>query len=431
MSPDQGIGPGNTASQTVARAIAALQAGRPVLVADAFDRESEVDVVLPARAVAAKWIAWTIRHTSGYLCAPMTAARADALELPLMVPDNAERWRTQYCVSVDAAVGITTGISAADRAHTLRVLADPATTPDDLVRPGHVLPLRAAAGGVLERPGHTEAAIDLLRLAGLGDVGVIAELVNDDGTMMRLPDVGPLAAKHKLEVLAIHRLQEYLRAGGTEPVVEAPPTSPLDGIARVAHISAAHLPTEFGDFRIHTYKDQFTDAEHAALVSDGTGNAGEYLPYVRIHSECLTGDSFGSKRCDCGPQLHESMRQVGLYGGAVVHLHGHEGRGIGLSAKVAAYALQDQGRDTVEANLDLGFPVDAREFGAAAAILTDLGMTRVWLLTNNPDKVEALRAAGIEVVDRVPLEVGLGPDNSRYLHTKKHQMGHLLDLKET
>ncbi len=413
----------STTPPTIDRALTALAEGRPVLVADDLDRESEVDVVLAARHATEQWVAWTIRHTSGYLCAPMPAARADALDLPLMVVDNRDPRRTAYCVSVDAAAGVTTGISAADRARTLRVLADPAATPGDLIRPGHVLPLRAAPGGVLERAGHTEAAVELVTLAGAGEVGVIAELTHDDGHMVRLHDAAPLAAEHGLELLTIAELTAWLR--------DTPPAAGGGGerdTPRVVHVAEARLPTEHGEFRIHAFRDLLTDAEHVALVADGAGTAGEHTPWVRVHSECLTGDAFGSLRCDCGPQLRASLRAVATHGGAVIHLHGHEGRGIGLAAKVAAYALQDHGRDTVEANLDLGLPVDAREFGAAAAILHELGLHRVRLLTNNPRKVDGLRQHGVDVEGREPLEVGVGPENEHYLTTKKLSMGHLLDL---
>ncbi|WP_425953599.1 GTP cyclohydrolase II [Xylanimonas sp. McL0601] len=404
-------------ANTLERALAALAAGRPVLVADADDREAEVDVVLAARHADARWVAWTVRHTSGYLCAPMPAARADALALPPMVADNRDPRRTAYAVSVDAATGVTTGISAADRARTLRVLADPATTPDGLIRPGHVLPLRAVPGGVLERPGHTEAAVDLVRLAGAGDVGVIAELVHDDGDMLRLADARTLAAAEGLELLTIAELAAWRE--------EHDPVRQRELAPRVEHVADARLPTEHGVFRLHAFRDALTGAEHVALVAPV--EAGE-VPWVRVHSECLTGDSFGSLRCDCGPQLQTALRAVARHGGAVVHLGGHEGRGIGLAAKVAAYALQDQGRDTVEANLDLGLPVDAREYGAAAAILQALGLARVRLLTNNPLKAEGLRAAGVDAVGREPLEVGAGPENQHYLTTKKRSMGHLLEL---
>lgn len=419
-----------TTPPALRRALTALADGRPVLVADDLDRESEVDVVLAARHATTEWVAWTVRHSSGYLCAPMPDARADALDLPLMVAENRDPRRTAYCVSVDAAAGVTTGISAADRARTLRVLADPATTPTDLIRPGHVLPLRAVPGGVLQRPGHTEAAVDLVRLAGAGEVGVIAELTHDDGRMVRLHEAGALAAEHGLELLTIADLARWLR--DADPAVAPHPVAATGGagsdVPRVVHVAEARLPTEHGEFRLHAFRDLVTDAQHVALVADGAGTAGEQVPWVRVHSECLTGDAFGSLRCDCGPQLRASLRAVADHGGAVVYLNGHEGRGIGLAAKVAAYALQDQGRDTVEANLDLGLPVDAREFGAAAAILRELGLHHVRLLTNNPLKVDGLRESGVDVVGREPLEVGVGPENEHYLTTKKHSMGHLLDL---
>ena len=409
---------------TVEQALEALRAGRPVLVADSPDRENEADVILAAQLATPEWVAWTIRHSSGYLCAPMPAARADALDLPLMVPRSQDPRRTAYTVTVDAATGVTTGISAADRTRTLRVLADPASGHGDLIRPGHVLPLRAVPGGVLHRAGHTEAAVDLCRLAGLEPVGAIAELVNDDGTMARLPETFTLARAEGLVVLTIETLAQWrldhgdlVRAAGDE----AP------GTPRVQATHQAHLPTAYGDFRIHGYRDLRTGDEHIALVPVAGMTD---RPVVRAHSECLTGDAFGSQRCDCGPQLQEAMRQAALHGGAVVYLRGHEGRGIGLLAKMAAYALQDAGRDTVEANLDLGWPADRREYGAAAAILADLGVTAVTLLTNNPAKVAGLRAHGIEVDEVRGLEVGRTPHNAAYLATKATSMGHLLRVAE-
>lgn len=408
---------------TVEDALDALRAGRPVLVADSPEREDEADVILAAQSATPEWVAWTIRHSSGYLCAPMPAARADALELPLMVPRSEDPRRTAYTVTVDAARGVTTGISAADRAHTLRTLADPSSGPESLIRPGHVLPLRAVPGGVLHRAGHTEAAVDLCRLAGLEPVGAIAELVNDDGTMVRLPEAAELAERDGLVLLTIEDLVAWRRhhdpvdppAAGTEP-----PRAPSP---RVHATHTAYLPTRHGDFRIHGYRDLRTGAEHVALVA-ATGLADE--PVVRVHSECLTGDAFGSARCDCGPQLDAALALAARDGGAVVYLRGHEGRGIGLLAKVAAYALQDTGRDTVEANLDLGWPADRREYGAAAAILADLRVTRVRLLTNNPAKVTGLQAHGIAVTEVRGLEVGRTPHNEAYLRTKASAMGHVL-----
>jgi 3,4-dihydroxy 2-butanone 4-phosphate synthase/GTP cyclohydrolase II len=417
---------------TVEEALAELRAGRPVLVADSPDRENEADIVLAAQSATPEWIGWTIRHSSGYLCAPMTGARADALELPLMVPQSQDPRRTAYTVTVDAAHGVTTGISAADRAVTLRVLADPATGPGDLIRPGHVLPLRAVPGGVLHRAGHTEAAVDLCRLAGLEPVGAIAELVNDDGSMTRLPAAAALARTEDLVLLTIEDLITWRREHDALP---AAPTTPDEDVtvpgatesARVRAGGVAALPTRHGSFRVHGYRDLRTGADHVALVSvHALGDE----PIVRVHSECLTGDAFGSLRCDCGPQLEASLEQAADEGGVVVYLRGHEGRGIGLLAKIGAYALQDAGRDTVQANIDLGWPADRREYGAAAAILADLGVRRLRLLTNNPAKAAGLRAHGLEVTELVPLDVGRTPENRAYLRTKAVEMGHLLAVPD-
>jgi 3,4-dihydroxy 2-butanone 4-phosphate synthase/GTP cyclohydrolase II len=404
---------------TVEQALDALRAGRPVIVADSPDREDETDVVLAAESATPEWVGWTIRHSSGYLCAPMPAERADALDLPLMVPDSQDPRRTAYTVTVDAANGITTGISAADRARTLRVLADPAAGPSDVIRPGHVLPLRAAPGGVLHRAGHTEAAVDLCRLAGLHPVAGIAELVHDDGEVMRLQEAVPLARTEGLVVLTIADLIAWRRTNGDVPVsgAGAPPER------RVHPTGSARLPTAHGEFVVHGFRDLRTGAGHAALV---TVEPSRGVPLVRVHSECLTGDAFSSIRCDCGPQLDAALQMVAAQGGAVVYLRGHEGRGIGLLSKISAYALQDSGRDTVEANLELGLPADRREYGAAAAILAHLGIGRVRLLTNNPAKVTGLTAHGVVVDDVVPLEVGRTPENLAYLRTKAQLMGHLM-----
>lgn len=425
---------------TVEEALAEIRAGRPVLVADSPDRENEADVVFAAQGVSAEWVAWTIRHSSGYLCAPMPAVRADALDLPLMVPHSQDPRRTAYTVTVDAATGVTTGISAEDRARTLRVLADPASGPVDLIRPGHVLPLRAVPGGVLHRAGHTEAAVDLVRLAGAGEVGGIAELVHDDGTMMRLDDAAALAERDGLVLLTIADLVAWRLEHDPAPVA-ARDVPEREHLARRVHRTAeADLPTAYGRFRVIGYRDLRTGAEHVALVpgAEATGvrvdaraasavGPGDAVPVVRVHSECLTGDAFGSLRCDCGPQLQAAMERVAAEGGAVVYLRGHEGRGIGLLAKIGAYELQDAGLDTVQANLELGWPVDRREYGAAAAILADLGLSRVRLLTNNPAKVTGLVASGIEVAGTERIEVGHGEHNRAYLVTKKVAMGHLLD----
>ncbi|QGN59345.1 3,4-dihydroxy-2-butanone-4-phosphate synthase [Nostocoides sp. HKS02] len=390
---------------TVEAALEALREGRPVLVTDNEDRENEGDVILAAQTLTDEWMAWTIRHTSGYICAPVTPDTADRLGLPLMVADNRDPLRTSYTVTVDAAGGVTTGISAADRALTIRLLADPAATADSFVRPGHVIPLRAKAGGVLERPGHTEAAVDLCRLAGLAPVAAIGELVNDDGTMMRLPEVLATGAVHDLPVVTIAQLIAWRQRHD-----------------RVERLAETTLPTRHGTFTALAYRDLFTGDEHIALVSPA--GLGGPSPLVRMHSECLTGDAFGSQRCDCGPQLQRSMERIAAEGGLLVYLRGHEGRGVGLVNKLKAYELQDQGRDTVDAQVELGLPVDAREYAAGAAILTDLGLGAVRLLTNNPAKVEALRSHGVSVSAVERLSVAPTAANRAYLRTKRDRMGH-------
>ena len=394
----------NTLS-TIEAALEALRRGRPVLVTDSEDRENEGDVILAAQTLTDEWLAWTIRHSSGYLCAPVTADVADRLGLPLMVAQNRDPRRTAYTVTVDAAAGVTTGISAADRATTIRLLADPEATADSFVRPGHVIPLRAKGGGVLERPGHTEAAVDLCRLAGLAPVAAIGELVNDDGTMMRLPDVQAVGAVHNLPVITIAELIAWRRRH--------------DLVDRLADTT---LPTRHGDFHAVGFRDRLTGDEHLALISPA--GLGGPKPLVRLHSECLTGDTFGSLRCDCGPQLERSMERVAAEGGAIVYLRGHEGRGVGLISKLQAYALQDEGLDTVDAQLELDLPVDARDYSAGAAILTSLGLTSVRLLTNNPAKVRALRDNGIHVAVVERLSVAPTPANRHYLRTKRDRMGH-------
>ncbi|WP_420751830.1 3,4-dihydroxy-2-butanone-4-phosphate synthase [Rhodococcus sp. O3] len=399
-------------------ALDAIRAGRPVLVSDDADRENEGDVILAAHQATPEWIAWTVRHTSGLLCAPMTGARADALDLPAMVADNQDPKQTAYTVTVDAARGVTTGISAADRATTLRVLADPTATARDLIRPGHILPLRARPGGVLERPGHTEAAVDLCALAGVPQVGVIAELVADDGSMMRMPGIEDLGARHDLPVLTIEELRNY-RAVHPFP-------APVVPSGRIVRGDETLMPTRFGTFRAVGYLDRQTGADHVALLA-GTPSDGSL---VRVHSECLTGESFASQRCECGPQLDAALERLALDGGVLVYLRGHEGRGIGLLKKLAAYRLQDDGLDTVQANLELDEPADGREYGGAAAILHDLGVRSVRLLTNNPAKITGLEDNGITVIGREPLHVGVVPANVRYLETKRRRMGHMLPAAE-
>ncbi|HET6736273.1 3,4-dihydroxy-2-butanone-4-phosphate synthase [Mycobacterium sp.] len=395
----------------VEAAIASLQAGRPVLVADDAHRENEGDVILAAHHVTTEWIAWTVRRTSGLLCAPMTGARADRLALPAMVLDNQDPKQTAYTVTVDAAHGVSTGISAADRATTLRVLADPSAVARDLIRPGHILPLRARPGGVLERPGHTEAAVDLCELAGLPPVGVIAELVADDGSMLRMPGIESLGARYDLAILTVAELIRYreLHSGSTEAT---PP--------RVTRVVETTMPTRFGTFRAVGYRDRLTGAEIVALISGELGDG----VLVRVHSECLTGESFGSQRCECGPQLDAALRRLAGDGGVLVYLRGHEGRGIGLLKKLAAYRLQDGGLDTVQANLALDEPADGREYGGAAAVLNDLNARSVRLLTNNPAKIAGLEDNGIVVSQCIPLHVGAVSSNVRYLETKRRLMGH-------
>jgi 3,4-dihydroxy 2-butanone 4-phosphate synthase/GTP cyclohydrolase II len=402
----------------IEEAVAAVARGEMVVVIDDADRENEGDLIMAAEKVSPAAIAFMVRHTSGVICAPLTGERLDALEIGLMVPANTESHRTAFTVTVDACLGTTTGISAADRATTIHALVDPATRPADLARPGHIFPLRARPGGVLARPGHTVAAIDLARLAGLAPAGVLAEVVNDDGTMARLPELERFAAEHHLVLISIADLAEYRRrrehVNGTASALGPKLPTPV------------RLPTPYGDFAAHAWHTA-DGLQHLALVRGSL--AGDEPVLVRIHSECLTGDVFGSLRCDCGAQLEQAIERVAEEGrGVVLYLRGHEGRGIGLAHKLRAYALQEQGFDTVEANLQLGFPADARDYGAASIILRGLGVTRVRLLTNNPDKLAALEEAGLEVVERVPLLDEPGPENVRYLRTKQERLGHLLGL---
>ncbi|PWH06338.1 3,4-dihydroxy-2-butanone-4-phosphate synthase [Brachybacterium endophyticum] len=443
--------------------LTALREGRPVLVADSEDRENEVDAILSAQLATPRWVGWMVRRTSGYLCAPMPGELADRLDLPLMVPRTQDTLRTAYTVSVDAAQGVTTGISASDRATTLRALAEPDAAPTDLIRPGHILPLRAVDGGVAQRPGHTEAAVDLCRTAGLAPVGVIGELVRDDGEVMRLDEARELARTEGLLLLTIDQLARELagegtdRADATAEVRNAAAPGPAEGTrdaasapgpadvvtsvpaadVRVEHTGSARLPTRHGLFTIHGYRDRRTGADHVALVAERPASEGSTSSeqatapaLVRIHSECLTGEAFGSNRCECGPQLEEALRRVAESGGAIVYLRGHEGRGIGLLEKIAAYDLQDHGFDTLTANIERGWEADLREYGAAAAILQELGLWHVDLLTNNPRKADALLESGIEVVRTTRLLVGRTPENDQYLRTKAVMMGHLIPVDE-
>jgi 3,4-dihydroxy 2-butanone 4-phosphate synthase/GTP cyclohydrolase II len=385
--------------------------GEMVVVVDDHDRENEGDLVMAAEAATPENIAFFLAHTSGVICVPMLGERLDELELPLMVTDNTESNRTAFTVSVDARTGTTTGISAADRAATIATLIDPATRPRDLARPGHVYPLRYREGGVLKRGGHTEATVDLARMAGLYPSGVLCEIVTEDKTgMARLPELERFADKHGLVLISIADLIRYRRQ--REKLVK--------------RLNEARIPTEWGDFTCYAYESLVNGDQHVALVRGAV--QGEDNVLVRMHSECLTGDVFGSRRCDCGLQLDAALERVAAEGlGVVVYLRGHEGRGIGLAHKLAAYNLQDQGRDTVDANLELGLPVDSREYGIGAQILVDLGITTMRLLTNNPAKYGGLEGFGLEIVERVPLQTAPNPENIHYLRTKKARMGHLLE----
>lgn len=392
-------------------AIAAIARGEIVVVADAADRENEGDLILAAAKATPAALAFFVRHTSGLVCVGMDGAALDRLALPQMVAENTESHRTAFTVSVDWKRGTTTGISAADRAATLRALADPASSPDGFARPGHIFPLRARPGGVLERPGHTEAAADLARLAGLGAAGVLCELVNDDGTMARGRQLTDFARAHGLPFITIADLIAWRRRH--EPLVE--------------HTATARMPTRHGVFAAHTYRSRLDGLEHVALVKGNPASVD--APLVRVHSECFTGDILGSMRCDCGTQLELAMQKIEAEGaGVIVYLRGHEGRGIGISHKMRAYALQDGGRDTVEANTDLGLPVDSRSYDTGAQILTHLGLTSIRLMSNNPAKFTELEGYRLKIVGRVPLLTPPNRENFSYLHTKQSKLGHLLDL---
>lgn len=396
---------------SIPEAVAQIAAGRPVIVVDDEERENEGDLIFAAERATPELLAFMIRHTSGFVCAPLTEADCDRLELPPMYHVNQDRRGTAYTVTVDAREGGTTGISAADRARTVRLLADPAARAGDFTRPGHVVPLRARSGGVLVRAGHTEAAIDLAVLAGCRPAGVLCELVNDDGTMARLPDLIEFSRTHGLALISIADLIAYQRSRDLQ----------------VEPAATARIPTGYGQFRAHVYRSRLDGLEHVALVRGQIGDGENLL--VRVHSECLTGDVFGSLRCDCGPQLDAALGLVAAAGrGVVLYVRGHEGRGIGLAHKLRAYELQDLGRDTVDANLDLGLPVDARDYGIGAQILSDLGVRSMRLITNNPAKLTGLSGHGLRIVERVSLPVAPTKENLRYLATKRDRMGHQLDL---
>jgi 3,4-dihydroxy 2-butanone 4-phosphate synthase / GTP cyclohydrolase II len=399
---------------TIEAAIEAVGRGELVVVVDDADRENEGDLIMAAEKVNRESMAFMIRHTSGVICMPLEGARLDELALPLMVATNTESQRTAFTVSVDAIHGTTTGISAADRATTVTALLDARTRPEDLARPGHIFPLRYREGGVLKRAGHTEAAVDLARLAGCYPGGVLAEVVNDDGTMARLPRLLAFAADHDLQIISIADLIRYRRH--REKLVR--------------RVSEARIPTRHGEFTAYVYESLLDGVEHLAFVRGEV--AGGENTLVRVHSECLTGDVFGSLRCDCGVQLDLALERVAAEDhGVVVYLRGHEGRGIGLAHKMRAYSLQDEGRDTVEANVELGFPADSREYGIGSQILVDLGITTMRIMTNNPAKYGGLEGYGLEIVERVPLRTEPTDENISYLRTKQDKLGHLLDIDDT
>ncbi|TDW30635.1 GTP cyclohydrolase II [Cryobacterium psychrophilum] len=405
-------------------ALAELRLGKPIIVADDEGRENEGDVIISAQLATQQWLAWTVRYSSGFICAPMTNDLADTLDLPVMVLNNEDARGTNYTISVDAASGVTTGISAADRAQTLRVLADPNSTPTSLHRPGHILPLRAVDGGVRERAGHTEAAVDLMKLAGLAPVGAICEIVAEDGEMMRLPGLLDLGEREGVVVITIKDLIEHLNEHhGVAPL---PALLPLAEAPRVDFEVETTVPTRHGSFLVRAYRDRMTGADHVAIIS-GTPRNGAL---VRVHSECLTGEVFGSLKCECGPQLDAALETINSQGGVVVYLRGQEGRGIGLINKLRAYHLQEDGLDTLDANLALGLPADSRDYGAATGILRDLGLTEVRLLTNNPEKVRQLEDNQVTVTERVPLVVGIGAHNVDYLLAKRDRMGHHINEQD-
>ena len=388
--------------------VADIRRGKMVIVVDDADRENEGDLIMAGQHATPASVNFMARFGRGLICVPTTVERLQQFGINRMVQQNRESFRTDFQVSVDAAHGITTGISAADRAKTIQILSATAAVPEDLVQPGHIFPLRARPGGVLQRAGHTEAAVDLTQLAGLRPIGVLCEIMNDDGTMARLPELQKFALKHRLKICTIEDLIKFRRL--REKLVEK--------------IEVVKLPTDYGDFNLHLYRSRLDDQHHLALVHGDV--AGRRKVLVRVHSECLTGDVFGSRRCDCGAQLHQAMRQVAKAGRGVIVYMRQEGRGIGFAPKIKAYKLQEQGYDTVEANEKLGYGTDLREYGLGAQILVDLGLKTIRLLTNNPKKIVGLEGYGLKIVEQVPIRVKPNPHNERYLKTKRDKLGHLL-----
>ncbi|MEC9033786.1 MAG: bifunctional 3,4-dihydroxy-2-butanone-4-phosphate synthase/GTP cyclohydrolase II [Actinomycetota bacterium] len=397
---------------TIEEAIEAYARGEFLVVVDDEDRENEGDLIIAADAMTMEKMNFMIRYTSGVICAPMSDERADQLDLSLMVVENTESMKTAFTVSVDLIGDTTTGISAADRSATVKALADLDRIGTDFARPGHIFPLRARKGGVLKRAGHTEAAVDLCAMAGRPPVGVLSEIVNEDGTMARVPELEKFAEEHNLLFITIADLIRYRRRN--EKLVE--------------HFAEARIPTKHGEFAAHAYRSVLDEIEHVAYVLGDIENVEE--PLVRVHSECLTGDLLGSIRCDCGSQLDSALEIIGEEGsGVIVYLRGHEGRGIGIGHKLRAYKLQDDGLDTVDANLQQGLPIDSREYGVGAQILADLGISKMRLMTNNPVKYGGLEGYGLDIVGRIPLRIDPNDENIRYLQTKKERLGH--DLSES
>src|SRR2546422_339869 len=411
MRPRVGQSNDNPMSQpfnSIESIVSDLQAGKMVIVVDDADRENEGDLLMAAQFVTPEAVNFMAKHGRGLICVPTTSERLQQLGIERMVQQNRESFRTDFQVSVDAARGITTGISAADRAETIRIMTDPTAVAEDLAQPGHVFPLRARPGGVLQRAGHTEAAVDLVKLAGCRPIGVICEILSEDGSMARLPELMKFASEHKLKIATIEELIKYRRA--REKLVQ--------------RMEVIKLPTDFGEFDLYLYRSVLDGQHHLALVKGDVSGKANVL--VRVHSECLTGDVFGSRRCDCGPQLHQAMRQVAAEGqGGILYMR-QERRRIGLASKIQAYKLQERGYDTVEANLKLGFKMDLREYGLGAQILVDLGLKTIRLLTNNPKKVVGLEGYGLEIVEQVPIRIKPNPHNRRYLKTKREKLGHLV-----